>query len=258
MDERDIGRGMPGPVGQERYSGGGGDVHTGLPLQPCDQQGSVGDTGVRIEALDTAELPPVRDADGQRPGGRPRKGHRSADAGDGGGLPAGDDGNRPERQIGKIANVLTLKNLDRTQLADVSDGYRESPEEADTDTSAARLRHWNGLDVGGKFGAIVQEALDAVHETLTTELDPESKEFSVTYKVKAETARTMLQVAARTRKARFSEEDRDLLKQILADLKGQKRELASRVEGDTSQSPESPDSGVESFSLDPLLFSQSP
>src|ERR1700692_230835 len=144
-DELGKGDGQPQPDPRPD-SGGSGDVDTGLPVFPSDQKGSSGSADLRPDGKPVEELASVRDDAGrehpERSAGQP---HQDADAGDGGGLRRGHDGNGGNGKGRGAYRLPALGKIDRADLPNVPDRYRQEAGKSTADDPAARLRDRDGV-----------------------------------------------------------------------------------------------------------------
>src|SRR3974390_198608 len=160
-----------GPGGRQGQPGAGhqADFHGRRPerarlsLQSPDAERGGRDTGVQAGRGDGAP-PSVRDdaVRGTRRRGRPPK-----DAGNGGGLRAGDDGQRDDSAGGATFGLQTLRDHPRPQFPDVEDRYRGPPETGVAVVGEARLREGDVLSADtSKFDRITDKALDVLETCL--------------------------------------------------------------------------------------------
>ncbi|HEY1491486.1 MAG TPA: hypothetical protein VGF35_02575, partial [Steroidobacteraceae bacterium] len=87
--------------------------------------------------------------------------------GDGGGLRAGDDGNRRERTSRAAGGLSPLELIDSPQFPDVEDRHRRPAEEGAALVAEARVREGDVVSADTtKFDRITDKALDALEACL--------------------------------------------------------------------------------------------
>jgi len=152
------------------HRAGRGAIDPGLPLLAPDEEGGGGDPDLRSGRGDRAFAPlrddAVRGATAER---RARK-----DVGDRGGLCAGDERDRAERERRAKAGLQTLADLERAELPDVARGYWGQVTEGTTAIAEVGIRDGDVISTS-KFDKIADRALDVLAECLDADrLDPDN------------------------------------------------------------------------------------
>ena len=190
----------------------GGAVDPGLPVQPRDQEGSGGDTDLRLDHELMAALSSIPDdVSGERPQRRQRRARKNAHAGNGGGLRGGDDGGGGHRERCGADVLQTAGKAAGAGQRNVALGHRKETGPRTAEDPEAGLRDRNGV-LAGKLSRALELSLDWDLEILEADLPPNDTDaFASVVRAKGQASQTVKMLAARI-------DDNELKKQALGRL----------------------------------------
>ena len=128
-----------------RNSRGVRTLDTRLPVQPHNPEGSDRDTDLWIERCLAGEHTPVPDDEGRSANRSGWEDTVKALHGDGGGLRAGSDGDRPDSNRGEAGRLPYFEGTQCPQLPDVSYRHWQSVEEATALIASDGVRDGDGV-----------------------------------------------------------------------------------------------------------------
>lgn len=215
---------------QELHTGsgsdGGGDVHSGLPVQPPHAQGSHWDPFIRPRPGYRGPSSPMRNDDGgsASPGGG--QDNQNAVSGIGGRLHPDIDGNRRNDQSGAKRSISGLEEIDDAQLPDVSNGYWISPEEAASGDTEIRIRRqFELLETDpNKLDHAVDLGVDAIVDILELAYLPTSHDdYFKQLALKKDAAVSIITAGLRADENRFRRRNQDILQQLWQRIRADKK-----------------------------------
>jgi hypothetical protein len=140
-------------------------LHSRLSLLAPDEEGSRG--GADLWDGRSGDVSPLRVHDGNGAGYDQRADRGSTDAGHGGGLRAGGDGNGAGRSVVRKVHLPGLEDLKSAQLPDVSDGYWAAASQTIAGPAEDGLRDGDGvLDASTELERLTHRALQEAHTIL--------------------------------------------------------------------------------------------
>lgn len=209
-------------LGNGHGSGGSSNVDTGLSVLPANQSGSGGDTSIWDERVKQALNTPLRDATGNSAASGKGTDSKQDLLSDIGGLCAGSEREGKDSIGSEKVSLSGFEIVKFAEQSHVSDGYRESPQEAATGTSEVRLRPESGILTNSeKFDNLVPLACDVLQEIMLTETpDSWNENYPKILAVKKDAAVSVINSGLKADENRFRKSKTDILQKLYNKVKG--------------------------------------
>lgn len=204
---------------EQRPRPGGGrrrDVNSRLSLLASDEEGGSGGAGLRADGEPVETLASVRDENGGgRTGSDRREARQGANAGNGGGLYRGNDGDERHGE-GRGAYVLpALGEIDSAELPNVPDGHRQEAGEAVADDPEVRVRGGTDLladELDFASGLAIKRQIEILEMSID---DPDPEIRNATGRLVNQAAQTILTMKARADEGSFKRQALGKLPELL-------------------------------------------
>lgn len=222
MATRPSGRMGRKKLGAEQSSDGGSVISPRLPILPCDEERRDWHSNLRSEGLNDAILALLPSDEGSSPEREGRKDSQRGDVGDSGGLcpsgqwSGGDNTGLPARSLSGVEIV------ERAEFPDVSDGHRESFEEAITLITGNGLRHKDDVLESGEVNLdnLIAKAARTLNEVMDINLpSPYDEHYARVLSAKKDAAVAVMNIGLKADENKFRKRETDVISKLYDKIK---------------------------------------